>query len=35
MDASEFLSLTQTNPEIDLFFYMKHYVKNISDFAKE
>lgn len=35
MDASEFLALTQTSPEIDLFFYLKHYIKNITDFVKE
>lgn len=35
MDASEFIALTQTNPEIDLFFYLKHYIKNIADFVKE
>lgn len=35
LEASEFVSLTESNPELDLFFYLKHYVKNIKDFKKE
>lgn len=35
IEAGEFLEMHRVNPEINTFFYVKHFVKNIVDVGKE
>ena len=35
MEASEFLNMNKINSEVNAFFYIKHFIKNIVDVRKE
>lgn len=35
MEGSEFMSMNKVNPEVNVFFYVKHFIKNIEDVRKE
>lgn len=34
MEGNEFISMNKVNPEVNVFFYVKHFIKNISDVKK-
>ena len=34
IEASEFITMNKTNPEVNAFFYIKHFIKNIVDVKK-
>lgn len=35
MEAGEFLSMNKANPEVNTFFYVKHFIKNVVEVTKE
>lgn len=35
IEAEEFLTMSQSNPDLTAFFYIKHFIKNIVDVKKE
>lgn len=35
IEAEEFLTMSQANPDLTAFFYIKHFIKNIVDVKKE
>jgi len=35
IEAEEFLTMSQANPDLSAFFYIKHFIKNIVDVKKE
>jgi len=34
IEAGEFLEMCKINPEMNAFFYVKHYIKNVSNVKK-
>ena len=35
LQAGEFISMNKVNPEVNIFFYIKHFIKNITEVTKE
>ena len=35
IEADEFIAMNKANPEVNIFFYVKHFIRNITEVKKE